>query len=165
MRSSPVLRDRVQRLRWLSLPPALVTIVGSELVAVSGGFPAYGTVRYMLAFGLRGLSAWCWVLAFLGRGKQYLTGRTPFLSYTHEAVLPFYTLHPTVILGIGYFVVQWAIPSLIKWAIIFASSLTVILALYEVLVRRFNVLCVLLGLKWRPKAPGAHPKPAVSTAG
>jgi glucan biosynthesis protein C len=163
--SSERLLDRVQRLRWVSLALALVTLASAAVVAFSGEEPAYGTLPYVLALGLRGLSAWCWVLAFVGLGRQYLTKRTAFLDYANEAVLPFYILHQTVILSVGYFVVQWAIPGLLKWIIIFAISLTVIMALYDLLVRRFNVLRVLFGLKWRPKAPAAQSRPAVPAAG
>jgi glucan biosynthesis protein C len=163
--SSERLLDRVESLRWVSLALAVATIGAGLPIAFRGGLPAYGTARYALALGLRGLSAWCWVLAFLGLGRRYLTRRTSFLGYANEAVLPFYVLHQTVILGVGYFVVQWAIPALLKWPIILAISLTVIMALYELLVRRFNGLRVLFGLKWRPKAPAAQSRPAVPAAG
>ena len=152
--SSEKLLDRIQSMRWISLGLAFGSIAASALVAFLGEFPAYGSAQYMLALGLRGLSGWCWVLAFLGLGRQYLTRSTPFVRYANEAVLPFYILHQTVILGIGYFVVQWPIPSLLKWVIIFVIALAIVMALYEV-VRRVNVLRVLFGMKWRKKAPAA----------
>jgi hypothetical protein len=99
------------------------------------------------------LSACTLLPAFLGFAMQYLTGNTPFLKYAGEAVLPFYILHQTVLLVVGYFVVQWAIPDLAKWMIIFASSFAVIMALYEFAVRRFNILRVPFGMK---PLPGAH---------
>ncbi len=156
--SSGRLLDRVQRMRWISLALAVVVMGATAFSAYSGGDRALG-------WCLRSLSSWCWVLAFVGLARQYLTRRTPFLQYANEAVLPCYVLHQTVILGVGYFVVQWAISGLLKWAIIFALSLTIIMALYEFLIRRFNVMRVLFGLKWRPKAPAARPEPAVSAAG
>jgi len=163
--SSERLVDRVQRMRWISLALAVVTLFATGLVAYLGEDPVFGTPRYALVWCLRSLSAWCWVLAFVGLARQYLTRRTPFLQYANEAVLPCYVLHQTVILGVGYFVVQWTMPGLLKWAIIFALSLAIIMALYEFLIRRFNVMRVLFGLKWRPKAPAAQPKSAVPTAG
>ena len=59
----------------------------------------------------------------------------------------FYILHQTVLLVVGYFVVGWAIPDFAKWAIIFASSFVVIMAIYEFLIRRVNVLRWLCGMK------------------
>ena len=162
--SSQRLLDQVQRMRWFYLALAIAMVVATGFFAYSGD-PALGTQRHALVWCLRSLSAWCWVLAFAGLARQYLTKRTPFLQYANEAVLPFYILHQTVIVGVGYFVVQWAIPGLLKWAIIFAVSLAMMMVLYEFLIRRFSVMRVLFGLKWRPKAPTAQPKPAAPAAG
>jgi hypothetical protein len=70
-----------------------------------------------------------------------------FLFYANEAVLPFYALHQTVLLTVGFIVVRQSIPDLLKWAIIALGSFFACLALYELLIRRFNVLRVLFGLR------------------
>jgi len=46
---------------------------------------------------------------------QYLTMRTRTLDYANEAVLPFYILHQTVILAVGFIVLQWGIPDVLEW--------------------------------------------------
>jgi glucan biosynthesis protein C len=158
--SSQQLLDRVQRMRWIYLAAAAVFLVAAAFVAYSGGDAAFGTSRYALVWCLKSLSSWCWMLAFVGLARQYLTRRTPFLQYANEAVLPFYILHQTVIVVVGYFVVQWAIPGLLKWAIILGGSLAIMMVLYEFLIRRFNVMRFLFGLKWRSEAPAARPEPA-----
>jgi hypothetical protein len=85
---------------------------------------------------------------------KHLNFSKPFLKYANEAVLPFYILHQTVLLCVGYFVVQWAIPDLLKWVIILPVSFVIIMVLYEFLVRRFNVMRVLFGMKLlKPSAP------------
>ena len=120
--------------------------------------PPFGTWRYALGWGTRALSAWCCVLAILGFGRKYLVRSTPFLTYANEAVLPFYIFHQTVLLSVGYFVVQWPIPSLLRWAIILLTSFVNIMVPYEFLVRRFNVMRFLFGMKPRPKPPAAQPQ-------
>jgi glucan biosynthesis protein C len=157
--SSQRLLDQVQRMRWIYLALAVAILVATGFVAYSGGDAAFGTPRYALVWCLKSLSSWCWMLAFVGLARQYLTRRTPFLQYANEAVLPFYILHQTVIVVLGYFVVQWAIPGLLKWAIILGGSLAIMMVLYEFLIRRFNVMRFLFGLKWRSKAPAAQPEP------
>jgi hypothetical protein len=77
---------------------------------------------------------------------KHLNVNTPFLKYANEAVLPFYILHQTVLLCVGYFVVRWNIPDLLKWAIIASISFVIIMGLYE-LVRRNNTLRFLFGMK------------------
>jgi hypothetical protein len=100
------------------------------------------------------------VLAILGFGRKYLNYGTPFLRYANEAVLPFYVLHQTVLLCVGYFVVQWLIPDLLKWATILLASFVLIMLLYELLVRRFNAMRFLFGMKPLPKAPAPQPTEA-----
>jgi peptidoglycan/LPS O-acetylase OafA/YrhL len=163
--SSQRVLDRVQRMRWIYLALAVVILAATAISAYPGGEVALGSARHALHWCLRSLSSWCWVLAFVGLAREYLTRRTPFLQYANEAVLPFYILHQTVIVGVGYFVVQWTIPGLLKWAIVLALSLAIIMVLYEFLIRRFNGMRVLFGLKWQPKAPAAQQKPAMRGSG
>jgi hypothetical protein len=157
-------RASIQRLRWLSLPAGLVLVGSSVFLLTLEKGPAFGTWRYALGWGVRALGSWCCVLAILGFGRKHLGFSTPFLKYANEAVLPFYILHQTVLLGVGYFVVQWAIPDLLKWAIILVISFPIIMILYEFLVRRFNVMRFLFGMKPVPKGPVAQPQEAVPSS-
>jgi glucan biosynthesis protein C len=79
-------------------------------------------------------------------------------------VLPFYILHQTVLLCVGYFVVQWDIPAVLKWAIIVVVSFPIIMLLYEFLVRRFDLMRFLFGMKPLPKAPAAQLQEAAPTS-
>jgi glucan biosynthesis protein C len=96
---------------------------------------------------------WLRVLSLLGFGMQYLTFNTRFLRYANEAVLPFYILHQTVIVSVGFYVVRWPIPDLLKFVHIAASSFAIIMLLYECLIRRVNLLRFLFGMKPQRKAP------------
>ena len=97
------------------------------------------------------LKSWCYILAILGFGSRYLNFNNRFLGYANEAVLPFYILHQTIILVIGFFVIQWGMGIAPKYFIIVAASFTAIMAIYELLVRRVNVLRFLFGMKLRRK--------------
>ena len=131
------------------------------------GDPAYGSVRFAQVFGLFGLSSWFWILAFLGFGFKYLTRSRPVLAYANEAVLPFYILHQTVLLCVGYYVTTWAIPDPAKLLIISLSSLAIIGVVYEFLVRRINVLRLLFGMKALPASqqPALRPRARALTGG
>jgi glucans biosynthesis protein C len=96
---------------------------------------------------------WSMVLAILGLGMQYLTARTPLLEYANEAVLPFYILHQTVLLTVGYFVLPFGLPDVLAAATIAVVSLIIIMAFYECLVRRWNVVRFLFGMKPLPPRP------------
>lgn len=146
------LQKRIVQLRWVSLGISIVCFVALIALWASRGDPPYGTERYAQVFGIFSLSSWCWILTFFGFGFRHFTQRKPILAYANEAILPFYILHQTVLLCIGYFVVPWQIPDLLKWAIIAGSSFAIIMLVYEFLVRRFKALRFLFGMKVLLKA-------------
>jgi hypothetical protein len=139
--SNERLQQSIQRLRWLWLAGAAVLTISQISAAIASA--------HLGSFGLEheDLMAYLWILTFLSWARQYLNFSTPRLQEANEAVLPFYILHQPVLLVIGYFVVHWAIPDLAKWIIIYASSFVVIMAIYEYVVRRFNVIRILFGMK------------------
>jgi glucan biosynthesis protein C len=141
------LQANIRRTRWSYLVVGLILGGVYAFLNANAANPVISPWENELGDPLFFLSACTLLPAFLGFAMQHLTKTTPFLKYAGEAVLPFYILHQTVLLVIGYFVVQWAIPGLAKWAIIFTSSFIVIMALYEFLVRRINILRLLFGMK------------------
>ena len=68
-------------------------------------------------------------------------------------MLPFYILHQTVIVTIGFFIRNWDLPIIAKYrrfgepSLLAAASLAVIMGLCEFAIRRVNVLRILFGLK------------------
>jgi peptidoglycan/LPS O-acetylase OafA/YrhL len=156
--SNQRLQDRIQKMRWISLGLALVLLAGYLLLVFQKSYPALYSLREDLDDPLVCLCAWGWLLAVLGFGMRHLNFTTPFLKYANEAALPFYILHQTIIVSLSFFIVQWAIPDLLKWLIILTTSFLVSVGLYEFLVRRFNLLRFLFGMKPFAKLPAARPR-------
>ena len=96
---------------------------------------------------LDGLHIWAIILAVVGYARHYLNFSNNWLSYLTPAVYPFYILHQTVIVGLGYYVVQWQIPILFKLIALMGGCLIVIFSLYHFVIRNFMVTRVLFGLK------------------
>src|SRR5210317_818267 len=78
---------------------------------------------------------------------KYLAFDRPLLRSANEGVMPFYILHQTVLLFIGYFVMTWAIHDALKWLIVFISSVIIIITLYMLLIQKFEVLRFGFGMK------------------
>jgi glucan biosynthesis protein C len=154
--SDEQLQDKIRQLRWVSLTVGLALVVGFLIVSSQVANPDEMTPLVMLAGVMRIFGGWICVLAFFGLGMQYLTVRTARMDYANEAVLPFYILHQTVIMAIGYFVLQWAISDALEWAVVVVISFATIMVLYEFLVRRFNVMRVLFGMKPLKKLSSAQ---------
>jgi glucans biosynthesis protein C len=148
-------QQAIVRQRWLSLITGAVLFL-TMFGLWAGRDAAFGTPRFVLLFSLFGLSSWCWILAILGFGMRHLTFNSPQLQYANEAVLPFYIMHQSVLIYLGYFVVQSALPDGVKWLIIAPTSFVIILLLYEFLVRRSNVLRFLFGMKPLAKMAVQH---------
>jgi hypothetical protein len=141
------LQWNIRRMRWISLGVGLILGAIYVFLDANADNPAIAPYEDMFSDTVYILSAAALLPAFFGFAMQYLTVNTPFLKYASEAVMGFYILHQTVLLVIGYFVVRWAAPDLVKWMIISASSFVVIMALYEYVVRRFNVIRFLFGMR------------------
>lgn len=68
-----------------------------------------------------------------------------------------YVLHQTVIVMLGFYVVEWLISAALKYLIICALSLAVILAIYDLGVRRTRATRFLFGMKPRTDHPAPRP--------
>ena len=77
---------------------------------------------------------------------KYMNFNNKALTYGSEAVLPFYIFHQTIILCVGWFVIRWNMGIGPKYLIIALVSFALIMALYDLLVRRFNVMRFFFGI-------------------
>jgi glucans biosynthesis protein C len=145
--ASPRLQQAIDRHAWWAFGLGLVTMTASLLATAAAFHPAPGSVGALLLHGLRAFNGWLWVVAALGLGRRYLSTSSRFLRYASEASYPFYILHQTVIVIVGFYVVQWDAPVAIKYGVILAAATLGTVALYEVMVRRVGLLRVLFGLK------------------
>ncbi len=148
------LQENIKRMRWYNLGLGLLF---SGILFIFEMNPALAKLQDALGDMVWVFSGCALLPGIIGLGMHNLTSNTPFLKYASEAVMGFYILHQTVLLVIGYFVVRWNISDFSKWAIIAAGSFIVIMAIYEYLIRRVNVVRWLCGMKPLPKTPVARP--------
>jgi peptidoglycan/LPS O-acetylase OafA/YrhL len=102
---------------------------------------------YMIYQAFRGLNAWCWVIALLSLARSHLNFHHRLLKYASEASYPFYLLHQSIVVAIGSYGVQWQMGIPQKFIIISTGALGVTVGLYELIVRRFNLVRFCFGLK------------------
>ena len=103
-----------------------------------------------ISLGVGVLCSWCWLIGFMGLGKRFLNRPSPFLHYASEIAYPYYILHQTVILLVGFYVValDWSLEA--KFAFVGLTSLFATAALCE-LVKVVNVTRFLFGMKPKPR--------------
>ncbi len=139
--------------RWIDRQKTVIistAILGMSLLLalwLTGTVPQRGySPGYLIYQGFRGFNAWCWVVALLSLGRSHLNFSNSLLKYANEAAYPFYLLHQSVIVSVGFYVVQWQTGIPQKFILISAVSLCLTLGLYELLIRR-TPLRVCFGLK------------------
>jgi glucan biosynthesis protein C len=107
---------------------------------------------YVLSQIMWTAASWSWIVFVLSLGARYLNFNNRVLAYANEAVLPFYILHQTVILLVGRYVIPLELPILPKYLLVSAGSFVLIMAIYQLLIRWFNPMRFLFGM--RPRKQG-----------
>ena len=140
----------------LVLGPVLFLVAAYFEITSWPGNPPSWFVPILIAY-LIGLAPWLFIIAILGYGRRFLSFSNGFLRYTGRASYPYYILHQTVIVVIGFFVVQWAASVAVKYVLILVAAVVVTAALYELLAKRFNVTRFLFGMRPKKK-PAEEPR-------
>jgi glucan biosynthesis protein C len=146
---------------WVCLALGIVTF-GAEIFMIGlldynyPGGESFSWI-YVLFQIVMSIASWSWVVFILSLGARYLNFNNRVLAYGNEAVLPFYILHQTIILLVGWFVIPWSMGILPKYLIISVVSFVLIMALYELLVRHSTIVRFFFGM--RPKKRPAKEQP------
>ncbi|KJF44135.1 acyltransferase family protein [Draconibacterium sediminis] len=95
---------------------------------------------------IRITSSYSWVLFFFGLSQRKLNFNSRYLSRLNTGILPFYILHQTVIIVIGFYVVSTNFSIMTKFLIILTTSLVSTILLYQI-IKRVNALRFVFGMK------------------
>ena len=142
------LQRRIMGQRWITLSLGvgltclhLVQLFSPSRLVFPTGVDDW--ISSLLSF----FSAWSWLLTILGFGMRHLTVDRPLLRPLNEGVMPFYILHQTILLCMGYFIMAWAIHDTLKWLIVFTVSFVIIIVLYRLLIHKLDVIRFVFGMK------------------
>ena len=143
-------KQTIESHRMIALLMGAIVFTAGYFLVESG---VSSSSEYYFAF-LRAFNSWFWIIAILGFGSRYLSFDNRVLKYTNEAVLPFYILHQTVIVTIGFYIASWDASIAVKYLIISISSFVMIASLYDLAIRRVNWLRFLFGMRLTKRLPG-----------
>jgi len=155
--SSARLNRAIRQQAWIafcigtvSLITLLATTYGHGFLSLWTETPSY-SIRYELYQLLFSITAWSWMIFVVYFGMRFLNVSNKLIQYGNEAVLPFYVLHYAVIVAMAYFFLPWHVDLVVKFLLVSTLSLAVTLALYEGLIRRFNISRRLFGMKLKKR--------------
>jgi len=106
-----------------------------------------GTMAFYLSWAAFSINGWCWAMFMIYIGMRYLNSTSKWLEYGREASYPFFFIHQPIIIFVAFFSVQWDINILVKILVVVIGSFVLSIGLYEIFIRRINLVRVMFGLK------------------
>jgi glucan biosynthesis protein C len=103
-------------------------------------------IHFTEAF-LKVVNLWAWILVLFGLAANYLNRPSNVLAYCNTAVYPFYILHQTITVIIGFMIMdkEWSL--WIKFPLLIVGTFGISWLIYEFLIRRIRFLQPLFGVK------------------
>jgi surface polysaccharide O-acyltransferase-like enzyme len=99
----------------------------------------------------RTVYAWAAILALMGLAARWFDRGGPVLDYLRDAVFPFYILHQTIIVAMGYALLGAGLSAWLEGVILVASTAAGCWLAYEYVIRRSGPLRPLFGLEHEPR--------------
>ncbi|WP_276495853.1 acyltransferase family protein [Pontibacter litorisediminis] len=157
----PQLQEKVRALRWysLSLAIAAVTILYTFYWLQDVELNGLALDGYYV---LKQSNRWFWLMAIVGFAMQHLNIKSRYLAQANEMVYPFYILHQTIIVALGFYLreLSWGIG--IKFAFISLATFVLCFVLTRFVIMPVNWLRVPFGLKPLQKATAPVQQAAVA---
>jgi hypothetical protein len=109
--------------------------------------PKKDGVETQLYFLLDAIQIWSIIISIIGFAKKYLNNSSNILQYLNKAVFPFFIIHQTIIVALGYWIVQLNVSILSKYLLLSICSSMLIFGIYEFIIRRTKLTRLLYGMK------------------
>ncbi|CAM3769636.1 acyltransferase [Pontibacter korlensis] len=146
----PSLQEKVRQVRWYSLAAAVVFVsvlyafYWLQDVDIAG-------LELDVYYVLKQSNRWFWLMAILGFAMQHLNRRSQYLAQANEMVYPFYILHQTIIVALGFYLreLNWSIG--LKFTFISLITFLICFVLIKYVIMQVNWLRVPFGLKAQEK--------------
>ncbi|WP_299435023.1 acyltransferase family protein [uncultured Aquimarina sp.] len=90
---------------------------------------------------------WSWILVILGYGAKFLNIKSKILAYCNRAVYPFYILHQTITITIGYYIMSLDWGLLPKFIILVLGTFGGSWMIYHWIILKIPILHPFFGLK------------------
>lgn len=149
---NPLFWQRITRWRM----PLLISLMISAIVVIifynlvwldSKDASPYLNVLGLLAYNLMRVLG---ILTSLAFAYHYLNKPSVILNYLNDAVYPFYILHQTLIIIIGYHLTAYSLGPIIEPILLITFTILGCFSLFEI-IKRIDLLRVMFGLKMQTK--------------
>ena len=138
-----------ENVRFISLALAL----SSYAIILTKFYVADSVFNFISWDLLEMIIKWSWVATLIGFARRHLNFGNSFLDYCNGIVYPFFILHQTVTIIIGYYIIDWGMNGMFEFMATLIGTYVISLFLIETLIKKSNVLRLLFGLKFIKKEP------------
>jgi hypothetical protein len=138
--------QELSRLRRIALAAALC-LFAAYLFLVKNQDDNLAPWTWYAILALRSLFIWTMICAVLGWSHALLNRPFRWLDWANESVYPWYILHQTLIVGIGFAIGSLAWGPVLEPICVLAGTVIACWVLNDLLIRRVNFLRPLFGLK------------------
>jgi hypothetical protein len=151
--ADPGYTDSIKKHGWVGLVLGIIGFAGF-VILLSSGYNRDAepfSLKYVLFHIADIVSRFGWIVFIFSMAAKHLTFKSRFLRYGNEALLPFYIFHLTVAHLVAWIVLPWNLGILPEFLIITVVSFILIVGLYEGLVRHFNVMRFIFGMRFKKR--------------
>lgn len=106
-----------------------------------------GVVIHFTEAMLKVVNIWSWIIVLFGLAAKYLNKPSKALAYSNRAVYPFYILHQSVTVVLGFMIMDMDWGLWIKFPILVIGTFGISWLIYEFLIRRISIIQPLFGVK------------------
>jgi glucan biosynthesis protein C len=155
----PRYTESIKKNGWVGLALGIVGFAGFVFLQTSGyrqGSEPFSP-KYVLFHITDIVSRFGWIVFIFSMAAKHLNIKSRVVTYGNEGLLPFYILHLTIVYGLAWFVLPWNLGIAPKFLIITVVSFILIIALYEGLVRHFNVVRFAFGMRLKSEKKKSTP--------
>jgi glucan biosynthesis protein C len=141
-----------ERNRYLSL---LIGLTGYLILLAGLHYPGSSSAFVPdLTWGfVENIVKWSWLSLVIGFARHYLNFTNRWLRYCGDIVYPFFILHQTVIIVLGFFVINWGLSGVSEYWDIALGTLVICGILSEILIKPVNSMRLMFGMKrQKPRA-------------
>ena len=125
--------------------PAFIISIGLLILTFFEEWTGSYSLEPLSGF-LRNLCGWCWVITVLYLGRKFLNFNHKSLKFLNDIVLPFYVLHQSIIIIVGFYIIGFDLSTTIKYIIISSISFAIVVGLV-LLIRTNNITRFLFGMR------------------
>jgi glucan biosynthesis protein C len=93
------------------------------------------------------LNMLCWIFTLFGYASKYLNKPGRYISYRNKTVYPFYILHQTITVAIGYYIAPLEWSMWLKFLVLAAGTFGCSYFIYELIISKFKPLRFVFGVK------------------